>query len=150
MKIEGTFDGFGAPRITVTLINKKMNIEHDINFLIDTGASRTVIADTDAIKLGLDYSKLHKTKENMTGIGGVVDTYAMRDTKLHFVTNGKIHVEKLAEIFVIKHIVMDEKTKELVRRIPSLLGRDILGKYTLFVDDYNRVFITDELKGLKM
>jgi len=23
MKIEGTFDGFGAPRITVTLINKK-------------------------------------------------------------------------------------------------------------------------------
>jgi hypothetical protein len=49
-------------------------------------------------------------------------------------------VEIREEIFVLKHKIRDER----IKRIPSLLGRDILNKYQLFLDKKsNKVIITD-------
>ena len=113
-----------------------------IEFLVDTGASRTTICDKDAIRLGIDFGKLEKLDEGMLGIGGVVDTYVLKDVKLVFRREDeKSYVENFERIYVLKHAVLDER----IMRIPSILGRDILNKYALIYDKrHEKAYITDE------
>jgi predicted aspartyl protease len=59
-----------------------MDIDETVEFMVDTGASRTTLLDKDAIYLGLDYDKLPKYKENLSGIGGSISTYFMEDASL--------------------------------------------------------------------
>ena len=61
MRIEGYFGRFGAPYIEAALICEKFGIKKSIKFLVDSGASRTTISENDAIRMGIDYSKLEKT-----------------------------------------------------------------------------------------
>jgi hypothetical protein len=56
--------------MNIHLISESMNIDETVEFLVDTGASRTTLLDKDAIYLDLDYDKLPKYKENLRGIGG--------------------------------------------------------------------------------
>lgn len=85
MRIEGSWIG-DAPFLVAFLISEELDIQKRIVFLIDTGASRTNILDGDAIRLGIDYSKLQRHEEGTTGIGGVVDTHIMPEVKLLFRT----------------------------------------------------------------
>jgi len=72
----------------------------------------------------------------------VVDTYFIQNVKLIFKTQEGAHEEKMDEVFILKHKKRDERMK----RIPSLLGRDILNKYQLLLDRRsNKVIITDKL-----
>ena len=50
----------------------------EVEFLIDTGASKTIISDRDVVWLGIDYGKLTKSLPSM-GIGGSVQTYALME-----------------------------------------------------------------------
>ena len=145
MKIKGYFGRMGAAYVKTGLICKRLNIDRTIEFLVDTGATRTTITDTDVIKLGIDYGKLQRLDRGMLGIGGEVDTYILRDAKLIFETEERIHTEKIAQILVTRHRFRDRRLKERIKWIPSLLGRDILDKYTLLIDRRrNRLLITDE------
>jgi predicted aspartyl protease len=131
-----------AAYVIATFLSKELNIHSPVRFLIDTGASRTIISDMDAIKLGIDHSLLPRFKAGTAGIGGVVDTYFIQNVKLIFKTQEGAHVEKMEEVFVLKHKIRDER----IKRIPSLLGRDILNKYQLLLDRRsNKVIITDTL-----
>jgi len=122
--------------------SKALGVNETIEFLVDTGASRTTICDKDALRLGIDYSKLERLSEGMLGIGGLVETYIMKNVKLTFKReNGKSHVENMEKIYVLKHPIADER----IMRIPSILGRDILNKYTLIYDKrHETAYITDE------
>lgn len=113
-----------------------------IEFLVDTGASRTTICDKDAVRMGIDFDKLDKLSEGMLGIGGAVDTYVMKNVKLTFRReNGKSHVENMERIYVLKHAVLDER----IMRIPSILGRDILNKYAfVYNKKHETAYIADE------
>jgi hypothetical protein len=131
-----------AAYVIATFLSKELNIHSPVRFLIDTGASRTIISDMDAIKLGIDHSLLQRFKAGTAGIGGVVDTYFIQNVKLIFKTQEGAHVEKMEEIFVLKHKIRDER----IKRIPSLLRRDILNRYQLLLDRRsNKVIITDTL-----
>jgi len=81
-------------------------------------------------------------REGMLGIGGLVDTYVLKDVKLTFRREeGRSHVENFERIYVLKHAVLDER----IMRIPSILGRDILNKHALVYDKRNEMaHITDE------
>jgi predicted aspartyl protease len=125
MIIRGFFE-FGTPYVVVQIKCINLEIIATIRFLVDTGASRTVISDKDAVKLGIDYNKLKKLEDGMIGIGGQVETFLMDNVELLFKSDGGIHVEKL-DILVLKHREMDEK----IKKIPSLLGRDIMNRYAL-------------------
>jgi hypothetical protein len=127
-----------AAYVIATLLSLGLDTHSPVRFLIDTGASRTIISDMDAIKLGIDHSLLPKSKAGTIGIGGVVDTYFIKNVKLIFKTQEGVHAEKLDEIFILKHKESDEK----IKRIPSLLGRDILNKYKLLLDRRNNKVIT--------
>jgi len=133
---------FEAAYVVAVLESKTLDIRETVEFLVDTGASRTTICDKDVIRLGIDFSKLEKLSEGMLGIGGLVDTYVLRDVKLTFRReNGKSHVENFDRIYVLKHAVRDER----IMRIPSILGRDMLNKHALVYDKrQEKAYITDE------
>ena len=116
-------------------------LEEEIDFLIDTGAIRTAILDRDAKRLGIDFNNLPKQKYKMTGIGGPVETYSIKDAMLAFSADkDKRHAETL-EVLVLRHAEVNEK----IERLPSLLGRDIIGKYHLIYSKPTRkIYLTDE------
>jgi len=123
MKIMGWFE-FGAAFVASTISFD--NIEAPITFLVDTGASKTIISDKDAIRLGVDYDKLEKLEEGLIGIGGEVETFLMRDVDLRFKSESDTHKERL-DMMLLRHKKLDDK----IKKIPSLLGRNILNKYSL-------------------
>ena len=133
---------FEASYVVAVLESEFLGIHETMEFLVDTGASRTTICDKDAIKLRIDYSKLESISEGMLGIGGIVNAYILRDVKLVFRREDeKSHVENFERIYILKHAILDEK----ILRLPSILGRDMLNKYSFVYDKkHERTFMTDE------
>jgi hypothetical protein len=133
---------FEAAYVVAVLECEALRVHDTIEFLVDTGASRTTICDKDVIRLGIDFSKLEKLSEGMLGIGGLVDTYVLSNAKLTFRReNGESHMESFDRIYVLKHAVQDER----IMRIPSILGRDMLNKNAFIYDKrHEKAYITDE------
>ena len=134
---------FEAAYVVAVLESKPLNLHETVEFLVDTGASRTTICDKDAIRLGIDFATLEKLSEGMLGIGGMVNTYVLNDVKLIFRREDeKDHIENFKKIYVLRHTLLDEK----IMRIPSILGRDMLNKYALVYDKRReKVYVTDEI-----
>ena len=132
-----------AAYVNSVLESDTLHIYATVEFLVDTGATKTTISDKDAIRLGIDYEILEKLGKGMLGIGGVVDTYILKDPKLIFHTeNKKKHTEQLESLCFLKHSEVNER----ILRIPSILGRDILNKHRLIYDKrQGNAYITDEL-----
>jgi len=145
VRIYGTWGPFEAPYVRVILSCPSFFIQSPVIFLIDSGASRTTILDSDAARMRIDYSKLKRFEQGTTGIGGIVDTYILPDVTLTFRTPDGLHEERFKEIFVLKHGTQDDKTLERVRKLPSLLGRDVINKYELVLNRREEiVLLSDE------
>jgi hypothetical protein len=92
--------------------------------------------DRDRDRLGIDWSRLDKTRRPLSGIGGTVDTRIIRDGILLFKSDiGGTGRERL-QIHVAKHDTarLDRHGRERVLQLPSLLGRDIIERYRLTYD----------------
>ena len=143
MKVFGKWRAdYNAAFISAFFSSVRLGIEGEVDFLVDTGASKTVILDMDAESLGVNYGKLTRYKYDMIGIGGSVETYSIKEAKLTFSTNeGKVLTERF-EIFVLKHPKLNKK----IERLPSLLGRDVLNKYCLMMNKPSgTVYFADEI-----
>jgi len=66
MRIVGGWSA-DVPFLVAFLTYERLNIKKRIVFLIDSGASKTTILEGDAIRLGIDYSRLQRHKEGTTG-----------------------------------------------------------------------------------
>jgi len=131
MTVPGFFKD-GCAFIRAHLVSSELSLDGVVNFLIDTGASKTVISDKDAIFLKIDYAKLKPAPQKLSGIGGSVDTYVFENTVLIFKTDaGKLEFK--FPILFLKHnfTSMNEEDRIKILRIPSLLGRDILNRFKL-------------------
>lgn len=129
--IRGFFKN-GAGFINAHLISEEMRIDEMIEFLVDTGASRTTLLDKDAIYLGINYGRLRKSEQDMSGIGGSVETYVIEDSVILF---GEYSVK--TPVFVLKHSLEEMSREERIKilRFPSILGRDIIKKFRLIFDE---------------
>ena len=117
--------------INAYLISRLINLSEAVEFLVDTGASRTTLLDKDAIHLGIEYSKLKRFKESLSGIGGSVETYIIEDAWLFF--NGyKLSLPVLVVRHPLEEMSWEERIKVL--RIPSVLGRDVIAGFRLIFD----------------
>ncbi len=146
MRLKGYWGEYDAPFIHAEVLCENFNIKGSVEFLVDTDSSKTIISEGDRERLGIAYSQLQKSDKKSVGIGGSVEIYFVRDVKLVFVSDdGKIHTEKLSEMFVPKHKPKTKEDEEKIKKIPSLLGRDILNRYTLVINKKKKIIIiTDE------
>jgi len=130
MKIQGRVAKDGSMLFGSLLSSESLNISSLIIFELDTGASSTTILDSDARRLGLDYSALSRI-EPAYGIGGNCDAYAIEDAILRFTSiYGEWSLERHTRVTVLNHKVEeieDADTRRAILACPSLLGRDILG-----------------------
>ena len=133
-----------APFVKVLLISQKLHIRKFLDLHIDTGASSTIILDKDAKYLGLDIESLKRAERSIGGIGGLIDTYLIEDATIIFKTEeGVPHEEKLTLLVGIHKLdKLTEEERNLITRLPSLLGRNILRKFRLIYDErLNEVFM---------
>lgn len=145
MRISGHWGKYDAPYVTAILISDDLSLRQPVMFLLDTGASRTTILDNDAARLNVNYKKLRKSQQDTVGIGGAVDTYVIPDARLVFMAEKGYFETEPDLIFVLRHVMRNAVTRERIKNIPSILGRDVLNKYRLILDkNNNMVLITDE------
>jgi hypothetical protein len=133
-----------APFIKVLLISKDSNIRKFLDLHIDTGASSKIILDKDARYIGLDIKSLKKAKRNIGGIGGLIDTYLIKDAIIIFKTEEGMLYEERLNLLVGVHKLnkLTEEERRLIMRFPSLLGRNVLRKFRLIHDERsNEVFM---------
>ncbi|MHB1830068.1 MAG: retroviral-like aspartic protease family protein [Candidatus Micrarchaeaceae archaeon] len=120
----------------------ELGIRQNIEFLIDTGAARTVIMEKDAEKLAIDFNSLSKSTIGLIGIGGAIETYDAKNASLHFaIKPGEDYAIKMDSI----RIARVPKRAATTPSMPSMIGRDILNRYKLEYDKrHDSVFIADE------
>jgi hypothetical protein len=132
LRIEGEIGSGGLYTVEAVLKCPDLNISEAIIFIVDTGASFTAIHDKDVDRLEINYGDLKPAEEDVTGIGGDVTTYLLPKSKLIFTDNkGYEFPEELDTGLVLKHRFKDEKEKHNIFTLSSLLGMDILSKYTI-------------------
>jgi len=100
MKIRGYFDFSGRARVKAHVVCQKPQVNEEVKFLVDTGASRTVLAERDTAKLGINYEDLQKLPKGLLGFGGRVDTYVIDDAELLFESDEGVYRERLRPLFV--------------------------------------------------
>jgi hypothetical protein len=117
--------------VNVFLMCSTPPIHDPIRLYVDTGASRTTIADRDVVRLGIDYAHLSQSSTPVVGIGSKrVENYLLRNVLLVFrVVGGGYNIERLPVVTVLKHDPQTDEEKAIIDQIPSLLGVDVLGKY---------------------
>jgi hypothetical protein len=133
-----------APFVRVTVDLKSLNIRGTIYFLIDTGASTTVLLDKDVNFLGIDVRRLKRAERDIGGIGGLISTYVVEDASLFFRTEDGGVVEEKLQLLVGRHDLsgLSYIERALIMRLPSLLGRDVIYRFKLVCDRYhNEVFL---------
>ena len=134
----------GAGFVNAHLISEKLGMGETIEFLVDTGASRTTLLDKDVICLGIKYDKLRRYEQDLSGIGGSVETYVVDDSLLLF---GECAMK--IPVFVARHPLetMDKEERIKILRFPSILGRDVINRFRLIFDKETEKILMDESKG---
>src|SRR5919198_73768 len=138
--IEGNIGNGGIGVITAFLLSQKHNIQSPIRFYVDTGASQTLICDSDAKRIGIDYNKLTRSPTPVCGIGGDVCAYDLDNCMLVFKFNrggGGLQIEYLDSVLILRHEFDSEKDRAKIMVLPSLLGLDILKRYRLSFCNYS-------------
>ena len=149
MKIEGYFDYKfkpKAPFVDAIVISSQARLYHKIRFLIDSGASMTIILDKDVKVSGVELSKLKRTEKGASGIGGTIETYLIEDTRIVFEAEEGFYEQDLS-LFVGVHDLskMDEETRKRILVMPSLLGREILNEFDLhYLPRSEKVYLVRE------
>ena len=133
MRIYGKLGKSGLGYVNVYLMCSNPRINDPIRFYVDTGASRTTIADRDAARLGLDYGELEEAEAPVIGIGcSAIRNHHLRNVLLVFrVSGGSYHIERLPVVTVLRHEPRSDEELRIVDQCPSLLGIDLLRKYTV-------------------
>lgn len=112
--------------IPTMLHHKKSHLMGNLDFLLDTGAAKTIVSEKDARRLNINFDSLEKTDKVHIGVGGVVNVFLLRDVELLFRSEKGIVKEKFHEIEIMKTPGSDRNSIIAANRIPSLLGCDFL------------------------
>ena len=135
MRIHGRIED-STPLMSARLVIGSLKINKPLTFQIDPGSPTTCILDKDCKTLRIDYSKLQKSKDESIGIGGTCETFEARDAALVFkCADNSLHHEILEKIFFLRHSGSNNKRRRTAMILPSLLGRDVILRYTLLLNN---------------
>ena len=113
------------PFVTARLTLPAQGIAGDVQFLVDTGADATVLAPVDALFLGVNLAQL-PAGPLTTGIGGRTHTAQAAASITLGLSSYHLSLRVLAPT--------SPAQQRALRRIPSLLGRDMLSHFALFIE----------------
>ena len=132
MRITGKIGQSDLGYVRPYLLCEEPVIHAPIRMVVDTGASMTSISERDAIRLGIDYSTLYCPEDQAVyGIGGVCRCYLTGEAILMFkISKNSWHSERLPCVAVLKTETESEEEREIALKIPSLLGKDVLQRYS--------------------
>lgn len=110
-----------------------------IEFILDTGSSKTIINDKDALRLNVDYAHLESSETKYYGLGGTeVESFILPNCRISFTDEiGRSCPEDLEYVIVLRHKLGTKRDKETIGNYPSLLGLDILRKYKITFANFN-------------
>src|SRR5277367_5195431 len=114
----------GAPYLEAHIFFPSLGLRGLISFLVDTGADSTVLMPPDSGKLGVDFSSLI-TQTTCDGIGGSARCFSEK-AMLSFADNRYVY----SYIIAVDLLVPDRHN----RRMPSLLGRDLMNRWRSVFD----------------
>ena len=122
MPLEGRFSGVHRrPFVRARLVSRRLRIDQRIDFLVDTGADRSMLLERDGRAIGIDYKRL-PGNARAGGIAGV--TPASREPVLLVFEEEsprRVHVYRL-------ELVIAHPSASSIG-LPSLLSRDILNRW---------------------
>lgn len=140
MRIRGFWGEHDAPYLKARLICPSLKLNRILTFLLDTGASRTIILDRDAVlRLAIPYPKLRRHAQPTLGIGGLVETYELEKVRLLFVADNALHAIPLDSMPVLRHRPSSREEEERIKLLPSVIGRDILNAFEVKLNRRKRV-----------
>jgi hypothetical protein len=106
-----------------------------VQFLADTGASRTVLLDRDRRLLRIPAQALEPTRLPAVGIGGSVRSFIVRDAGFTVVSDaGDVVLRQ--DLWVVQHDLQRLPPSEAARilGLPSVLGRDLINRFRFTCD----------------
>lgn len=102
----------------------RTRLVHDIPFVVDTGAERTLLGYDHADEIGVDYDLYGQPDASIGGIGGDLDVHD-EDARLTFRTS---------ESSTLTYETTLQIASRAGRGIPSLLGLDVLRGFRMVFD----------------
>lgn len=111
-----------------------------IRFIIDTGATSTLISATDAVRLGLNYDSSGTPYLNgrqltnngtASGIGGTLRLFSIPNSYLTLVSAEKHHKERHTE-YIRELLVAEAQYQD-----ESLLGMDLLQRFNILINSHD-------------
>jgi len=143
MRIRGYFGHFGAPWVPVKLRRQDTDKVLDVQFLLDTGAYRSMVGTAEIYALGVSIHELRKSVGTAVGFGGRTQFYFLQNVELTFDTDQGPHTEVLSKMLTTFGPYTGQHRKR--PHVQSILGRDILDRYALVIDKRaGIVMLTDE------
>ena len=121
MRINGYFKG-NYPFVLFSVKSNRPKIWRQINFLIDTGSDVTGITTKDCYAMGLSFSNLGRPVGSISGLKDKARRWEINNAELRAISADN----KLAKFGPTTIYVMETSPD-----CPSLLGRDILERYSL-------------------
>jgi predicted aspartyl protease len=128
--IRGRFGGpADQPYIEGLLDIASPKVRGHVRFLVDTGADQTILMPADADRLGVNHTRL-KGEVITVGVGGAISNYSVPASVSFVDSRIGLHVYDIGLLVAVP--------APHVMRLPSLLGRNILNRWTLTFDMPNR------------
>ena len=124
--IRGSFDR-GRPVVECRLVIPRLRVNHRLMLLVDTGASATCLHPADAIRAGIPFERLGN-RIGYLGIGGS-SAYFREAANLLFEDETYLRIYRLD--------LLVAAPTESNRDLPSLLGRDVLNRWSVDYDPTN-------------
>ncbi len=123
--IHGRFgDTTGRPYVEGIVAIPALGVRGAVSFLFDTGEDHTVLMPMDALRLGIDYSKLEKPYVSV-GIGG--KSVGLSNEAILIFSDPGIAIYTYQVDLIIKPNAKD------IERIPSILGRNVINRWRLIL-----------------
>ena len=121
-----------APYVQAYLFLPRLNLHGLISFMIDTGADNTTLSLIDVERLNITYRRL---KRNLVGVEGIAgeQSFYHQEALIMFREEASTTYLFLVDIHIPKKGIYF-KERELQRRLPSILGRDITNQCNLLIN----------------
>lgn len=136
--IRGRLSGYPGrrrPFVEAQITIPSLSISGKIELLLDTGADSTLLGPMAALRLGIDVASLPRDIPTI-GVGGTTPTVWVEATLTMDSHTLPIRLRILAPQI--------GQQQRALGAIPSLLGRDVLSRFALFLEERtNRVLLFD-------